>query len=327
MRLRKNMPFLLPALFVLAAGCVTAPPSLPPSAVTLKAAPGQPVEVDPRRLQAHVNALTGTSQPRNAQNVAALEEAAAYIAREFAAAGFPVYEQRFAVQGRTYKNLIVRYGPETAPRVVVGAHYDVAGSGPGADDNASGVAGLIELVRLVGQRRPPLGYRFEFVAYTLEEPPHFGETTMGSAVHARTLRNEGAPVRLMMSLEMIGYFSDQPGSQRMPPAPFRRGSFPNTGNFIAVIGRTGGEDPTAFVAQAMRAGSDIPVEPVNASMVLAGLSDQLNYWRQGYPGVMITDTSFFRNPHYHKATDTPDRLDYTRMAEVVEGLYYVLLAL
>jgi len=317
--------FALPIIAVLAAGCVTAPPPVS-GPVTLKAQPAGAVEVDPQRLRAHVLALTGTPLPRNADNVAILDQVAAYIVREFGAAGLPVYEQRYTVNGRQYKNVIARYGAATAPRIVVGAHYDVAGAGPGADDNASGVAGLIELARLVARHRPALGYGVDFVAYTLEEPPHFGEDSMGSAVHAKSLRSEGVRVRLMVSLEMIGYFSDRPGSQRMPPAPLRRGSFPNTGNFIAVVGRSDGSDPTAGVAQAMRLGSDIPVEAVNASQLLSGLSDQLNYWQAGYPAVMITDTSFFRNRNYHKPTDTPDTLDYARMAEVVEGVFYAVLA-
>lgn len=308
------------------AGCVTAPP-VPAGPISPRVQQAGAVEVDPQRLRAHVLAMVGTAQPRNHANLAALEQAASYITAQFTAAGLPVYEQRYPVEGRPYKNVIARYGAENAPRIVVGAHYDVAGNGPGADDNASGVAGLLELARLVGQYRPPVGYAIDFVAFTLEEPPHFGEPTMGSAVHAATLRKDGAAVRLMISLEMIGFYSDQPGSQRMPPAPLRRGSFSNVGNFIAVVGRPGGNDPTATVAQAMRMGSDIPVEAVNASTLLSGLSDQLNYWHEGYTGVMITDTSFFRNRNYHKPTDTPDTLDYNRMAEVVEGVYYVLLSL
>src|SRR5690606_38006008 len=140
-------------------------------------------------------------------NIAALDEAAAYIANQFAGSGYAVYEQRFQLEALPYKNVIARYGPEKAPRFVIGAHYDVAGSGPGADDNASGVAGLLELARLVGQHRPQLGYQLEFVAYTLEEPPHFNKPTMGSAFHAASLKRQGVPVRGMISLEMIGYFS------------------------------------------------------------------------------------------------------------------------
>jgi Zn-dependent M28 family amino/carboxypeptidase len=307
-------------------GCVTSPSS--PSTLTLKVQPAGSVEVDPERMRNHVTALIGTSRPRNAANPLSLDQAAAYIGRELTGMGYTLYEQRFQVEGQAYKNLIVRYGPVSAPRVVIGAHYDVAGQGPGADDNASGVAGLIELARLVSQQKPNLGYQIEFVAYTLEEPPHFGNATMGSAVHAKALKQENARVRLMMSLEMIGFYSDAPNSQHLPPAFLRSGSFSSTGNFIAVVGRKGSNDPVGMVAQAMRLGSDIPVEAVAAPMVMgAGLSDQLNYWNEGYVGLMITDTSFYRNPNYHKPTDVPDTLNYTKMAEVVEGLYYALLAL
>ncbi|MDX9973244.1 MAG: M28 family peptidase [FCB group bacterium] len=309
-----------------ALGCVST--ASPPTTLTLKAQPTAAVEVDPERLRTHVTALIGTSRPRNSQNPLALDQAAGYISREFAAAGYAIYEQRYQVEGQPYKNIIARFGPVTAPRIVVGAHYDVAGQGPGADDNASGVAGLIELARLVSQQKPALGYCVEFVAYTLEEPPHFGKPTMGSAVHAKSLKQEAARVRLMISLEMIGYYSDAPNSQQLPPSFLRSGSFSSTGNFIAVVGRKGATDPIGLVAQAMRLGSDIPVEAVLSSLLMgAGLSDQLNYWNEGYSAVMITDTAFYRNANYHKTTDLPDTLHYPKMAETVEGLYYVLLSL
>lgn len=319
--------FLAAVVWFTALGCVST--ASPPASLTLKAQPPAAVEVDPERLRTHVTTLIGTSRPRNSQNPLALDQAAAYVSRELGTAGYTIFEQRFQVDGQPYKNIIARYGTATTlPRIVVGAHYDVAGQGPGADDNASGVAGLIELARLVAQHKPTLGYCVEFVAYTLEEPPHFGESTMGSAVHAKALKQEGAGLRLMLSLEMIGYFSDAPKSQQLPPSFLRSGSFSSTGNFIAVVGRKGANDPIGLVAQAMRLGSDIPVEAVAAPMMMgAGLSDQLNYWNEGYLGLMITDTSFYRNPNYHKPTDLPDTLNYTSMAEVVEGLYYALLAL
>ncbi len=308
------------------AACVTTP-VVPPTASAPKVQPGYPVEVSPRALEGHVRALTGIAPPRNAANVESLDRAAAYIADRFAEMGYPVYEQRFDAGGLPYKNVLVRYGAESGPRFVIGAHYDVAGSGPGADDNASGVAGLLELARLVAHHRPKLPYAIEFVAYSLEEPPHFNKPTMGSNIHASALKRQGVPVRGMISLEMLGFFSDQPGSQKTPSL-LTRAPIPSAGNFIAVVGRSTDAALTARVAEAMRMGSRVGVEALSAPrLVGAGLSDQLNYWNQGWTAVMVTDTSFYRNPHYPKATDTPETLDYARMAEVVRGLYYAVLNL
>jgi len=177
----------------------------------------------------------------------------AHLAAELRAAGARVHEQPFTVGDREYRNVVAEVGPETAERIVVGAHYDTAGDQPGADDDASGVAGLVELTRLLARDSPPL--RVELVAYTLEEPPNFRTRHMGSAVHAADLAGRGAKVRLMISLEMIGAFSDH--------------SY---------------------------------------------------YWAHGFPAVMVTDTAFMRNGRYHTAEDTPDTLDYARMAEVVRGV-------
>src|SRR5207237_7424647 len=137
-----------------------------------------------------------------------------YLRQEFTASGGRVSEQEFKVDGQGYRNVIVEFGPATPERIVVGAHYDTFDALPGADDNASGVACLIELARLLAQADLPL--RVELVAYALEEPPYFGTASMGSAVHAQSLKKEGAPVRAMLSLEMVGYFSDEPGSQHYP---------------------------------------------------------------------------------------------------------------
>jgi Zn-dependent M28 family amino/carboxypeptidase len=202
---------------------------------------------------------------------------------------------------------------------VVGAHYDTAGDQPGADDNASGVAGLLDLARLLAEHPPPL--RVELVAYTLEEPPAFRTERMGSAVHARALAQRGAKVRLMISVEMIGAFSDERGSQGYPPII---GLFyPSTANFIAVVAKWGQGGAVRAVASALRAASPLPVETLTAPRFVTGIdySDHRSYWEHGYDAVMITDTSFFRNARYHTAEDTPDTLDYARMAEVVKGLH------
>jgi Zn-dependent M28 family amino/carboxypeptidase len=237
-----------------------------------------------------------------------------------------VEKQPYAVGSTTVRNVRAFVGPETPERVVIGAHYDAAGPYPGADDNASGVASLLELARLLDDGA--LSTQVELVSYPLEEPPFFGTDRMGSAVHAAALNDEGVDVRAMLALEMIGYFVDAPHSQRFPfflMRPF----YPSTGNFIVVAGSLFQRSIVRTVREAMRAATPLPVESINAPALLPGisLSDHRNYWHAGYDAAMITDTAFYRNPNYHTATDTPDTLDYTRMAQVVDGVRAAVRAL
>ena len=276
--------------------------------------------VDPARLQAHVHKLSVELTPRDEGHLENLDAVAAYIKNEFSQTTASVSEQPYRVQGKSYRNVIAQFGPDSAERIVVGAHYDAAGPLPGADDNASGVAGLIELARLLGRQPPRM--RVELVAFTLEEPPYFGTTGMGSSVHAESLRKENVRVRAMFSLEMIGYFSDAPNSQIFPAA-FLSAFYPSTGNFISVVGRLGDWSLVRHTKNAMRNASPLPVYSINAPRFIPGVdfSDQLSYWHAGYDAVMITDTAFYRNRNYHTADDTEEKLDYKRMAMVVEGVY------
>jgi hypothetical protein len=282
--------------------------------------------VDPERLERHVRKLCQEFFPRDAFHPEVLDRAAAYIRSQLEEAGAPVADQPFLVEGRRYRNVVASFGPETRDRVVVGAHYDACDELPGADDNASGVAGLIELAGLLAGER--LATRVELVAFTLEEPPVFGSPAMGSAVHARSLRKAGVRVRAMLSLEMIGCFSDEPGSQQFP-LPLLRLFYPGRGNFLALAGRLAELGLLRRVVRSMRAASPLPVRSIAAPRGLFGidLSDNVSYWDQGYPALMVTDTAFFRNERYHTADDTPDTLDYPRMAEVVRGLFRAVLDL
>jgi Zn-dependent M28 family amino/carboxypeptidase len=284
------------------------------------------VAVDPARLETHVRALAETFAPRDESHPQNLDRAAAYIRRELQEAGGRVEEQPFEVGGTTYRNVIARFGPETRERIVVGAHYDAAGPYPGADDNASGVAGLIELARLLKRNTPRT--QVELVAYTLEEPPHFASSTMGSAFHAAALKRQGIPLRAMIALEMIGYFTDAPDSQRFPLSGMKS-LYPSRGNFITVAGKLGQGSLVRQVKKAMRSASPLGVEAISAPPSLPGvsLSDHRNYWEAGYPAVMITDTAFYRNDNYHTESDTPDTLDYKRMAMVVQGLHAAVMGL
>jgi len=276
--------------------------------------------VEPARLEAHVRKLSVELTPRDERHIENLDRVAAYIKNEFSQTTATVSEQPYRVQGRTYRNVIAEFGPNSAERIVVGAHYDAAGPLPGADDNASGVAGLIELARLLARQPPPL--RVELVAFTLEEPAHFRTTGMGSSVHAQSLRKQNIRVRAMFSLEMIGYFSDAPNTQRFPAAVFSA-LYPSTGNFIGVVGRLSDWSLVRRTKASMRKASSLPVYSINAPRFVPGidLSDHLNYWDAGYSAAMITDTAFYRNPNYHTAQDTAEKLDYKRMALVVEGVY------
>jgi hypothetical protein len=185
---------------------------------------------------------------------------------------------------------------------------------------------LIELANLLGTRELPLGV--ELVAYTLEEPPNFRTSEMGSAVHAAALKRAGLQLRAMFSLEMIGYFSDVKGSQGFPFSPLAF-FYPSEGNFIAVVGNTGGGLLVRRVKKAMLGASALPVYSINAPSFIPGIdfSDHLNYWNEGFPAVMITDTAFYRNHAYHTSGDTAERLDYGRMAMVVQGVFGAVLDL
>ena len=274
---------------------------------------------DAERLSAHVRKLSIEFHPRSFDHPENLDRAADYIRSELQHDGGRVFQQPVMFEGRSYKNVIASFGPEEGDRVIVGAHYDSYGRFPGADDNASGVAALLELGRLLGKRAPRC--RVDLAAFTLEEPPAFGSPGMGSAVHAASLRRQGIRVRLMIGLEMLGFFSDRRGSQSFP-IPILRLFYPGAGNFIAIVGRAGESAITRRMKKAMRRGSDIPVRSINGPRALLGidLSDHASYWDAGFPAVMITDTAFYRNTRYHTAEDTPETLDYPRMAGVVEAL-------
>ena len=286
----------------------------------------QAVSADPVVLEKHTRMLSEQYVPRDFAHPENLNRTADYIRGEFEKTSGRISEQPFVIDGTTYKNVILELGPtltEGSGLIVIGAHYDAFDVYPAADDNASGVAGLIELGRLLDG--VDLYETIQLVAFTLEEPPFFRTSGMGSALHAQSLDNQ--QVDLMISLEMIGYFSDEPDSQRYPIQVISR-LYPNTGNFIGVIGRFDQGGVVRKVKQGMLAGSDLRVEAIAAPpSIVPGIdfSDHLNYWAHDYPAVMITDTAFNRNFAYHTAEDTADRLDYERMGQVVQGVYEVVL--
>jgi hypothetical protein len=286
------------------------------------------IPADNQRLYQDVKTLTSILPARNSFHPESLNKAAAYIEGQFNQLDCRVQIQTFEADRTEYKNVIASFGPAEGERVVVGAHYDVCGNQPGADDNASAVAGLLELGRLLHELKPQLPYRIDLAAYALEEPPYFNTRWMGSAVHAKSLKDGKVKVKAMICLEMIGYFTDQPRSQGFP-IPLLKLFYPTTGNYIVVVGKLWSRSLVRNVKEAMLQVADIDVRSINAPAALPGvdLSDHKNFWKHGFDAVMITDTAFYRNPNYHRITDTIDTLDFAKMAEVVRGVYWAMLSI
>ena len=278
--------------------------------------------VTPESLHAHVKTLSVDFAPRSYRDRDRLAQCVAYIREHFQAAGAAVTVQEYSIDGSTYENMIGTFGPETGRRVIVGAHYDGCDTTPGADDNASGIAGLLALAKLLGDDANQPAIRVDLVAYCTEEPPHFGGSDMGSYRHAQWLAEQKVDVAAMVCLEMIGYFTDEPDSQDYPFAALKF-LYPSTGNFIAVVGNTQQRRLLATVKDAMAGATDLPVYSAAIPEMVPGVdfSDHRSYWEFNYPAVMITDMAFYRNTAYHTEADTHDRLDYVRMAKVVLGIH------
>jgi len=258
------------------------------------------------RLRLHVAALAASE--RNAD----LERPARYIEHAFAAQGYKVQAHSFRSGGRMVRNIEAGAGA-----IVVGAHYDTVPGSPGADDNASGVAVLLELAALLNNESLPV----RFVAFANEEAPYFLGQEMGSYVYAR---DRGAGVQAMFSLEMLGYYRDEPGTQRYPaPLGF---FYPDRADFIAFVADLGARRLLHRAIGAFRRHAQFPSEGVAAPSFIPGVSwsDHWSFRQHGYAAIMITDTAFYRYPHYHLPSDTPDKLDYERMARVALGLAAML---
>lgn len=254
-----------------------------------------------------------------------LEKAALYIEERFRSYGLSVERQALTYRGKSYYNIIAEVkGREGSDGIIViGAHYDTVAGTPGADDNASGVATLLELARLTV--RMPLERTVRFVAFGLEEPPVFMTSRMGSYIYAKGLKEEGVNLYGMISLEMTGYFCDNPGCQHYPLPGFRW-FYPERGDFIAFVGNIPSRRFTNRLRDSFRASSTLPVESLNTLSIVPGVnfSDHWSFWRFGFPAIMVTDTAFYRNPNYHGPGDTPSTLDYDRMARLVTGLHRAL---
>ena len=290
--------------------------------------PLQPLTAEEARiadgLRQHIGVLAGDIGERNIWRGDTLDASADYIERSLQALGYRVDSQAFTAQGKAVRNLEVALEGDTRGEeiVVIGAHYDTVSGSPGANDNGSGVAALLEMARLL--RDQALARSVRLVAFVNEEAPFFYTWEMGSHLYARRARERGDNITAMLSLETIGYYADDEGSQRFPN-PVYSWLYPDTGNFIGFVGNVGSRKLVRQCLRSFRSHTAFPAEGVAAPGNMAGIhwSDHWSFWQEGWQGVMVTDTAPFRYPHYHAATDTPDKIDYERLARVVAGLVRV----
>ena len=266
-------------------------------------------------LKQHLTAITKREKARHFANPEVLDSVADYIYREFEKSADSV----------TYRNVIAVFGSKNQNRIIVGAHYDVCGDQEGADDNGSGTVALLELSRMLKGKK--LKNRIDLVAYTLEEPPFFRTDYMGSAIHAKSIEPIKDQVLGMISIEMIGYFSDKKNSQEYPLG-ILKWFYGRKGNYITLVRKnTAGKFVKQFIKKYKKT-KQITSKKFAAPRSLPGIdfSDHLNYWNIGIDALMITDTSFYRNKNYHKETDTMETLDFSRMAKVIDATYQVLVS-
>jgi Peptidase family M28 len=290
------------------------PPPLTPDQAALAA-----------RLQEHVRAVA--SRPHNLGHPEELERAASHIEAVLEGMGYAVHRQPFSAAGQEVRNIEVVIEPAVAAgarTLVVGAHYDSYSNAPGANDNGTGVAGVIELAGLLADLQGRASLRIRLVLFVNEEPPFFKTGLMGSLVYAKRLQASGEPVLGMLSLETLGFYSDEEGSQRYPP-PLGL-LYPTKGDFVAFVGLTSSRALVRRAVAAFRALAPFPSEGGTAPGFIPGIdwSDHWSFERVGIPALMVTDTAPFRYPHYHTPADTPDKVDYGRLARVVSGLERVI---
>jgi nucleotide-binding universal stress UspA family protein len=277
-------------------------------------------------LKRHIETIA--AREHNLVHYDELEKVARYIETTLESYGYAVGRQSFAVHGRPVRNIDATIEPAAERSdpdvVVVGAHYDSVAGSPGANDNATGVAAVLELARLLADRNGRSGRRIRLVLFVNEEPPYFRTEAMGSLQYARALAARKERVVAMYSLETLGFYSSEPGSQRYP-APFGM-MFPDRADFVAFVGLM---NSRPLLQQTMRSFRDHTAFPTIGGVApgfVPGIdwSDHWAFARHGFQAVMITDTALFRYPHYHRPTDTPDKVDVEKLARVVKGIERVI---
>jgi hypothetical protein len=280
------------------------------------------------RLMAHVEMLAGKIGERNVWKLQQLDAAAAYIEAELKKSGFTPERQTFEAEGHPVHNIEATFAGASkeidGEILIIGAHYDSVRGAPGANDNATGVAATLELARLLKSADPPSARTIRFVFFVNEEPPFFHSPLMGSVVYAKRSAERKEKIVGMVSLETIGFFSDEAGSQKYPP-PFDK-HFPSTGNFIAFVGDTSAADFVTRCVGSFRSHTRFPSQGVAVADSIPGIgwSDHWSFTKQKFPALMVTDTAPFRYKQYHTAQDTPDRVNAEKMARVVAGLQRVI---
>ncbi|MDW8343628.1 MAG: M28 family peptidase [Verrucomicrobiae bacterium] len=281
----------------------------------------------PDRLREHVVMLADRIGPRHVFAPRTLQAAADYIESQWQQQGYRVTRHTYEVAGVPCHNLEINLTGQTRALdvVLIGAHYDSIPESPGANDNGSGVAVLLELSRWAAAESSGWKRTVRFVAFVNEEPPWFQTEQMGSRVYARACREAGQNIVAMLSLETMGYFSDQPGSQQFPNPLFYL-FYPRRGNFIGLVSNFTSRPLLQSVSRAFRSATELPVECCATFAAIPGVdwSDHGSFWREGYRAIMVTDTAPYRYPHYHRMSDTPDKIDYVKLAEVMRGLQRVI---
>src|SRR5512137_117772 len=283
-----------------------------------------------RALQATVRHLSVEIGERNLRDDAryeALQRAGEWIRARWEAQGYRVAEQTLVVEGRQVSNLEIEIPGRKAPSeiVVVSAQHDTLPGSPGANNNASGEAVLLQLSALLRGYAPDRTIRL--VSFTTEEDPWFGTADMGSIHYARRSRERGEDIRAMMSLDSIGYFLHEPGSQRLPP-PFSW-IYPTRGDFLAFIGNLSSRSAVTVATRGFHEGSAFPIEAGLSPEWVEGAtwSDHASFWKYGYPAIQVTDTGGFRSPFHTGPGDTPEKLDYRALARIALGMYGSILEL
>jgi len=273
------------------------------------------------QLYEHVKHISVHIGSRSVHDYDAIEAAKSYIESTLENFDYAPTRQDYEYDGRVYSNIILSIKGSEFPgeTIVVGAHYDTVYGTPGADDNASAVALLLELCRALRDFSPKRTLKLIF--FTLEEPPLFRSKFMGSYVYAREAKRKGEDIRAMVCLEMVGYYGDKKGGQSFP-LPFISFFYSTTPDFIAIVGNLKSKYLVKSVKSSLNKSSEIPVETLTTIGLVPGVdfSDHRSFWKMGYPAVMITDTAFYRNPNYHSASDTIDTLNFDKMSQLLDGL-------
>ena len=275
-------------------------------------------------LKVYLEQIIGNDSYRNYKNIEELQRVSAWIKEQMRLFGIPCQYQNYSVNSLGYRNVVCNLAAGHADKVIVGAHYDVFGEQQGADDNASGVAGVIETARIFAQQKSQLMQNIEFVFYTLQEPPFFKTEQMGSYIHAKSVQTQKDQIQGVYILDMIGYF-DEKLVQDYPVG--LKWVYPNHANYIAAVSNVQSYDLGAKYCEEMRTLNRLECQRLVAPSFVSGMefSDHLNYWKFDIPAVMITDTAFFRNKNYHTEKDTLKTLNIGKMANVIDGLVNSLL--